>query len=262
MLKYYNVESTKIACWINTRDFGTKKQSLVFIHGSGSDHSVWSHQYARLHPHYNVLAIDLPGHGHSEGTEEVAIENYCHQVKNILDVVNLQSPILIGHSLGAAITLSYAIHYPQRISGIATIGGGIKMPVNASLLQGLKTNPAEAIELFCKYALAKQNREKFMEPLIKSFMHEKTDVLHSDLTACDKLDLTQEISKISLSTLVICGAEDKMTPPEYSRQVATSITGAKLVLIEGAGHMVMMEKPLELNEALNKFAATIADANL
>jgi pimeloyl-ACP methyl ester carboxylesterase len=262
MLKYFNVESTKIASWINSRDFGKKKQSLVFIHGSGSDHSAWSHQYARLHKYYNILAIDLPGHGDSEGTGEVTAESYCRWVKNILDVVNLQNPVLIGHSLGAAITLSFAINYPQKISGIVVVSGGVKMPVNATLLQGLKTNPAEAIELVCKFSLAKENRAKFIAPLIKSLTHARIDVLYCDLTACDKLDLTQELSKISLKALIICGVEDKMTPPDFSRQITESISGAKLCLIEGAGHMVMMERPKEFNDALNKFVATIADAAL
>jgi pimeloyl-ACP methyl ester carboxylesterase len=112
MLKYFNIESTKIACWINGRDFGKHKQSLAFIHGSGSDHSVWSNQYGKLHKDYNILAIDLPGHGQSEGKAQVTVEDYCRWVKNILDVVNLQNPILIGHSLGAAITLTFAVNYP------------------------------------------------------------------------------------------------------------------------------------------------------
>jgi pimeloyl-ACP methyl ester carboxylesterase len=112
MLKYFNVESTKNSCWINGRDFGKHKQSLAFIHGSGSDHSVWSNQYGKLHKDYNILAIDLPGHGQSEGKAQVTVEDYCRWVKNILDVVNLQNPILIGHSLGAAITLTFAVNYP------------------------------------------------------------------------------------------------------------------------------------------------------
>jgi pimeloyl-ACP methyl ester carboxylesterase len=112
MLKYFNVESTKNSCWIKGRDFGKHKQSLAFIHGSGSDHSVWSNQYGKLHKDYNILAIDLPGHGQSEGKAQVTVEDYCRWVKNILDVVNLQNPILIGHSLGAAITLTFAVNYP------------------------------------------------------------------------------------------------------------------------------------------------------
>ena len=78
--------------------------------------------------------------------------------------------------------------------------------------------------------------------------------------ACNNLDLTQELGKIRVPTLVICGAEDKMTPPDCSRQLAASISGAKLEIIEGAGHMVMMERPAEINISLEKFAESISEA--
>jgi pimeloyl-ACP methyl ester carboxylesterase len=261
MLKYFNIESTKIACWVNGRDFGKHKQSLVFIHGSGGDHSAWSRQYAKLHKDYNILAVDLPGHGNSEGNGETSIENYCRWVKNLLDIVDIPNPILIGHSLGAAIALTLAINRPENLSGIVAVGGGMKMPVNPAIFEFLKTNPTESVELICKFSVAKENREKFMAPLIKSLSEAKIEVLHGDLSACNKLDLSRNLSKISLKTLVICGAQDKMTPPDNSREIAANIKGAKLILLEGAGHMVMLERPLEFNEELNNFAATIADRN-
>jgi len=258
MLKYFNIESSKIACWVNSSNFGAHEQSLIFIHGSGGDYSAWAHQYARLHKYYNILAIDLPGHGRSIGSGESGVGNYCLLVKKLLDILHLKKIILVGHSLGAAITLQFALNYPQKIEGIVAVGGGMKMPVNPSLLEFLKTNPTESVELICKFSVAKENRAKFMAPLIKSLTHTRIDVLQGDLSACDKFDVSQEISKISLKALVICGAEDKMTPPEFSRQITEGISGAKLCLIEGAGHMVMMEGPEEFNEALNNFALSIS----
>ncbi|MGD0021574.1 MAG: alpha/beta hydrolase [Smithellaceae bacterium] len=258
MLKYFNIEATKIACWINSSDFGAHEQNLIFIHGSGGDHSLWSLQYAKLHKHYNIVAIDLPGHGRSKGNGESDVGNYCFWIKRLLDILHLKNSILIGHSLGAAIALSLGITYPENLSGIVAVGGGLKMPVNAALLQALLTNPNEAIELICKFSLAKENREKFMAPLVKSLTQARIEVLYGDLSACDKMNLTEEIAKISVPALVICGAEDKMTPPDSSRQIAGGIGGAKLCLIEGAGHMVMMERPKEFNEALNKFVLSIS----
>ena len=260
MLKYFNVESSKIACWVNGSNFGEHEQSLVFIHGSGGDHSAWSHQYAGLHKQYNIAAVDLPGHGSSEGNGESDIERYCLWVKNLLDILQLKNVILVGHSLGAAINLQFAINYPQTIQGIVTVGGGMKMPVNPAIFEFLKANPVESVELICKFSVAKQNREKFMEPLMKSLAQTRTDVLQGDLSACDKFDVSQKISKISVKALAICGAEDKMTPPEFSRQISESISGARLCLIEGAGHMVMMERPEEFNEALKEFALSISKA--
>ena len=154
MLKYFNIESVKITCWINGIDLDKKKQSLFFIHGSGSDHSAWSHQYARLHKKYNIVAINLPGHGRSGGKGEKDVRRYCVWVKKLLDVLDLNGAVLVGHSLGAAIALRFAINYQQEIAGIVLAGSGMKMPVNSFFLELLKTNPpevpAEVIELICK----------------------------------------------------------------------------------------------------------------
>jgi pimeloyl-ACP methyl ester carboxylesterase len=262
MLKYFDIESTKIAFWVNDSDFDKKKLNLVFLHGSGSDHSAWSHQYARLHKHYNIFAVDLPGHGHSGGSGEVNVEDYCLWVKKLLAILDLKKTVLVGHSLGAAIALRFALNYPQIIVGIVLVGGGIKMPVNSFFLEFLKTNPpavpTEVMDLICKYSLAKENRFKFSAPLQKSLSQSKVDVLYGDLSGCNNLDLTQELGKIKAPALVICGAEDKMTPPDFSRQLAAGISGASLEIVEGAGHMVMMERPAEFNMSLTKFAESIS----
>jgi len=140
----------------------------------------------------------------------------------------------------------------------------VKMPVNPFFLEFMKTNPpevpAEVIDLICKYSLAKENRSKFSAPLKKSLSQSSVEVLYGDLSACNNLDLTQELGEISIPALVICGAEDKMTPPECSRQLAASISGATLEIVEGAGHMVMLERPAEFNMSLDKFAESISAA--
>jgi pimeloyl-ACP methyl ester carboxylesterase len=259
VLKYYNIEPAKIACWINNSDFDKHQQSLIFIHGSGSDHSLWSQQYAKLHKHYNIVAVDLPGHGRSQGSGEDDVRTYCVWISKLLNVLHLKNSIVIGHSLGAAITLQFALSYPQDIKGIVVVGGGLKMPVNPFLLEFLKTNPVQAIELICKFSLARENRPKFFDALKKSLSVANINTLYGDLTACDKVDLTKEVEKIAVPALVICGAEDKMMPPDLSRQIAENIDGAKLCLIEGAGHMVMIERQKKFNDILNEFALSIME---
>ncbi|MGD0279958.1 MAG: alpha/beta hydrolase [Smithella sp.] len=261
MLKYFNIESVKIACLVSESDLGAHKQNLAFIHGSGGDHSVWSHQYARLRKKYNVFVIDLPGHGRSGGGGEMDVSRYCVWIKKLLHILDLNKAVLIGHSLGAAIALKFSISYPEEITGIVPVGGGMKMPVNPFFLDYLKTNPvqmpAEIAELICKYSLAKENRPKFLAALQKSISRSKVEVLYGDLLACNELDLTKVTDKIKVPALIICGAEDKMTSPDFSRGLAASIDGANLEIIARAGHMVMMERPAEFNIALDKFIASI-----
>jgi pimeloyl-ACP methyl ester carboxylesterase len=257
MIKQFNIDGREIACWINPDKFGDYEKSLIFIHGSGSDHSGWVQQYSQLHKQFNIIAIDLPGHGASSGSGENDVDSYCLWVKKLFAVIQPKAPIIIGHSLGAAIALTFALHYPQEVTGIVPVGGGIKMPVNPDLLSGLKTNPTEVIDLICKFSLAKENRPALFDPLKKSLAKANVDVLYGDLFACSKLDLTADINKINTPTLVVCGTDDKMTPADFSRKIASAIGGAQLCMIEGAGHMVMLEKPVEFNEAISKFAASI-----
>lgn len=257
MIKIIDIDNIKIACRLHPAEFAERRQSLVFVHGSGGEHTSWVYQYSRLHKQFNMAALDLPGHGLSTGDGESAVDRYCLWIKKLLDVLPLDKPVLVGHSLGAAIVMKFAVLSPQDIKGIVPVGGGLTLPVNPDWLAGLKTNPAKTVELACKYSLAEQNRPRFLEALKKSLAKGRMDVFSGDLTACENFDLTADVGKINVPTLVVCGTEDKMTPASFSRRIAEGIRGAKLCLIEGAGHMVMIEKPVEFNAVLSEFATKL-----
>ncbi len=264
MLKCFDIESVKIACLMGKSDYDTHKKSLIFIHGSGGDHTAWLNQYAQLKEKYNIAMIDLPGHGRSGGSGESHIKDYGVWISKLLEPLGLNRPILVGHSLGAAIALQCAIDHPEKITGIVCLGGGMKMPVNPFMLEFLKTNPseipAEIIDLICKFSLAKENRARLSTVLQKNVSQSKVNILYGDLSACDELNLTGEAEKITVPALIICGAEDKMTPPDLSRELAAKIQKSNLEIIAGAGHMVMIEKPMEFNNVLEKFAMTVSTA--
>jgi pimeloyl-ACP methyl ester carboxylesterase len=260
MLKYFKVGENNIACRVNPGDFGAHAQSLVFLHGSGGNSSAWSEQYSVLHKAFNIAAIDLPGHGQSEGSGERDIFAYVLRVKEILDVLKLERPVLVGHSLGAAIALGFAVKYPQDVSAVVTAGGGLTMPVNPDILDGFAKQPEFILDMMCKISLAKENRPKLYNPLRESLGQTSVDVVAGDMLACSKFDLTGELQEIRVPVLALCGVEDKMTPPAFSEKIAEGIAGAKCVLIEGAGHMAMLEKPEAFNDALTNFCREIASA--
>lgn len=245
-------------------DSDVHKKSLIFIHGSGGDHTAWLTQYAQFKEKYNIAAIDLPGHGRSEGSGESHVKDYSVWINKLLEALGLNKPILVGHSLGAATALQFAIDHPEKIAGIACLGGGVKMPVNPFMLEFLKTSPAEMpaeiIDLMCKFSLAKENRSRLSAVLQKNVSQSKVNILYGDLSACNELDLTGDAEKITVPALIICGAEDKMTPPDLSRELAAKIKNSSLEIITSAGHMVMLERPDEFKMSLDKFAASISTA--
>ncbi|MBP9651138.1 MAG: alpha/beta hydrolase [Syntrophaceae bacterium] len=257
MLKYFKVRENRIACWVNPGDFGAHAQSLVFLHGSGGNSGAWVEQYSVLHKSFNIAAVDLPGHGQSEGSGERDISAYVLRLKEILDVLKLARPVLVGHSLGAAIALGFAAQYPQEVSGVVAAGGGVTMPVNPDILDGFAKQPGLILDLMCKFSIAKENRPKLFGPLRESLGQASVDVVAGDMLACGKFDLTEELQNIRVPVLALCGMEDKMTPPASSEKIAGGITGAKCVLIEGAGHMAMLEKPEAFNDALQNFVAAL-----
>jgi len=257
MIKIIDIDNIKIACRLHPAEFAERRQSLVFVHGSGGEHTSWVYQYSRLHQQFNMAALDLPGHGLSTGDGESAVDCYCLWIKKLLDVLHLNKPVLVGHSLGAAIVMRFAVLYQLDIKGIVPVGGGLRLPVNPDWLAGLHTDPAQIVELACKYSLAEEHRPRFLEALKKSMAKGRMDVFSGDLAACDNFDLTADVGKINVPTLVVCGTEDKMTPASFSRRIAAGIRGAKLCLIEGAGHMVMIEKPVEFNVVLSEFASKL-----
>ena len=125
------------------------------------------------------------------------------------------------------------------------------------IIKGFLSQPDIIMDIICKISLAKANRPEFYDAIRASLAEARVEVMAGDMTACSKFDLTGDINKIKTPLLVVCGTEDKMTPPASSEKIAAEIAGAKLVLIEGAGHMAMMEKPEDFNRAVEDFCETI-----
>jgi pimeloyl-ACP methyl ester carboxylesterase len=257
MINLREIDGRKIACWVNNGNFLPGRKTLVFVHGSGGDHTNWIRQYTSMKDGFNIAALDLPGHGRSEGPGERSVAAYVEWMKKILDGLGISDPVLIGHSLGAAICLSFAIRYDGSAAAVVPVGGGVRMPVNPTILDGLKQDPASIVGMAAKFSIAKQNRDKFSSLLAESLLRIDPEILHGDFSACNDLDIAEAVAGIKVPVLAVCGAEDKMTPPSLSQTIADRIPGARLSLIEGAGHFVMIENPEAFNAALTDFVGSL-----
>jgi pimeloyl-ACP methyl ester carboxylesterase len=257
MIVFHDISSVGIACWVSSQNFTRGRMNLVFIHGSGADHRIWIKQYTKFKDDFNVAVIDLPGHGQSEGTGEQDVTLYVEWVKKFLESLAMEKPVLIGHSLGAAISLVFATRYGEMLSGIVPVGGGARMPVNEMILKGLKTDPEFVIALAAKFSVSKENRERMSRTVIEGLSRANPDILYGDLLACDRLDITGQISRIRIPTLILCGVDDKMTPPTLSQFLRDNIPGSQLSLVENAGHMVMLENEGAFNMLLRTFVESL-----
>ena len=95
-------------------DFDKEKSSILLIHGSGLTHIVWSlHEQFYVSQGFNVLSVDLPGHGNSEGPSLKSIEEISDWVKSIMNVLSVKKLIIIGHSQGCLVGIDFAARYPK-----------------------------------------------------------------------------------------------------------------------------------------------------
>ncbi len=253
MLNHVTVDGIRLAYWTQQVNTDPVKKPLVFIHGSGGDYSTWSEQFEDMRDIGNIFSLELPGHGQSAGEGEDDAGAYAEWVRKAMETIGLHRPVAIGHSLGAAVCLALAHRPESALSGLVLVGGGAELPVNPSFLEGLKADPASFIALAGVVALARGNRERLSAAVSGQLGRTRPEVLYRDFLACSRFDLTAVVSSLTVPTLVVCGMEDRLTPPDLSRHLQGQIPGARIALIEEAGHFVMWEKPGEFNRILGEF---------
>lgn len=234
--------------------------SICFIHGAGFDHSVWvmPARYFARHG-YNVVALDLPGHGRSAGPGLKTIADMADWVLELLDTMNVQQTVLVGHSMGTLIALYIAVNHPQRVSRMALLGTSAPMPVGAPLLAAAADNDHAAIDMANTWSHAvsgelgasampgTHNRvggERWLERMPQG-------TYFADLNACNAFQI--DPARVQAPTLIVAGAADRMTPPAAGRLVAESVQAGTLCILPGCGHAMLSEQPNRVLDALAGF---------
>lgn len=234
-----------------------KGMCLVFIHGSGESSEVWRNQLDALNDNIELIAIDLPGHGKSEKMETLSMEVYIDVIRSLRQLLGKEKLIIAGHSLGGAIAQSFYFKYPNYVQALILCATGAKLRVNNFILNSLKNDfeaYLESIPIAAFYRKTQQsiktqyvNQTKKMDPLI----------VYTDFSICDQFDTREKTPSITVSTLIIVGEADKLTPPKYSEFFEQHIEDAQLIVIEKAGHMVMLENPEKVNKKINNFVKSL-----
>jgi len=226
---------------------------LILVHGAGGDHLHWGSEIRRM-AGLDVYALDLSGHGQSEGTGEQDVTAYCEEIAAFLDRMSLEKVFLAGHSMGGAIAQTFAVNYPERLAGLILVSTGSSLPVNPDLLAQLKDTESlpGAIKMVVKWSFMKGTDPEILESAEKQLLSNRVGVVYGDYFACSKYDLSSEVGNFDLPVLVICGKSDRMTPVEFSKEISSSVKGSKLV-VPDAGHMVITEKQTEVSKIVSDF---------
>ena len=178
---------------------------------------------------------------------------YAGQVYALLQAVGVKKVFLIGHSMGGAIAQTLALSHPERVKGIVLVGTGAKLKVVPLILDGIKDNFKETVQKINQFAYSQKVPADLIEKGVSLMLQCRPEVLYGDFLACDRFDLMNEVEKIDLPALIVCGDDDQLTPVKYSEFLYSRIKGSRLEVLPNAGHMVMMESPHEFNAKIKEF---------
>jgi pimeloyl-ACP methyl ester carboxylesterase len=226
--------------------------SLLLLHGAGGSHLDWPREVRRL-PGVDVISLDLPGHGRSEGPGHDDIAAYGGDVAAFISALGLERVCVAGHSMGGAIAQWLAVQRPQWLASIVLIGSGPRLPVSPKILAALPVDPQSAVSLIMRYAWRKESPPRLVELAAKAMLAGEPDQCYRDFLACDRFDLSGGLGEIEAPALAIFGEDDRLTPPEYGRQLVAGIPRARLLIIKDAGHYVMLEQPRAVAVAVSAF---------
>ena len=235
------------------REHDPSKETVLFVHGTGQDHSIWvlpSRYFAR-HDR-NVLAVDLPGHGRSEGEPLKTIEEMADWAIEVLDAAGLSTAAIVGHSLGSLVAIAAAARHPDRVRVLALVGTTVPMPVSDSLLERAKADDHEAIEMLNFWGFSK-SAQLGGNPTPGNWMlgggmrlmeRARPGVIHTDLKACnDYIEGLDDAAQVACPVLLILGERDRLTPARSALKVAEALPDAEHVIMPGSGHALLAEQP-------------------
>ena len=232
------------------------KRTIVFLHGSGLSHIVWSlsEQYFS-NKGFNVLSIDLPGHGNSEGPCIENIETIADWLEKVFEELKISKVIIVGHSQGCLEALEYSFRFKKRLEKIVFVGGSYKMPVHQDLIDLAENGDSDAVRLMMKWGY--EGSKKFIggnpiERIIQSPRDIK-EILAVDLKACNNYKNGQAAAEnIDFPTLFIFGDLDKMVNLENGKKFSQIVKNSTQHIIN-CGHMIMIENAFEMRDKISEF---------
>ena len=242
------------------REFDASQPTVVMLHGAGFDHTIWAlHTRWFAHHGYGVLAPDLPGHGRSGGAPLATVADMADWTAALLDTAGAAKARLVGHSMGSLIALETAARHPARVSSLGLIGTAATMTVGPDLLKAAQANEAAAIDMVSIWGLGFQAElggslapGLWMHSGAQRVLEQcRPGVLFNDLAACNAYQgALAAAAKITVPTTFILGERDMMTPARAGQALAAALPNSRTVVLRGAGHMMMVERPDELLAAL------------
>jgi len=260
---YFDVNGKRVFATTGGKPFDSNKPVVLFLSGSGLDHTFWGLQ-SRFFAfrQYSVLALDTPGHTHSEGPELASIEALGEWVNDVVETLGADNISVVGHSQGCLTALEFVSRYPDKVRSVTFIGSGLATPVNPGLIAAAGNDPKAAIDMMISWGFGEAGHlhqgpipgNSMAAGGWKTMQRNAPNGLATDLRACDAYKKGEEAAaKISCPHQVILAAKDRMTPRRAGMKLVEHLANPEFHLIEKSGHMIPLEAPNECRSLLREF---------
>ena len=248
---------------IGVADQGSGGIPLVFLHGVGSDKSVWRPQLEHFGGSRRAVAFDYPGYGDSDPAAELATrDDYAAAVFAAMDALGIGSAHVCGLSLGGVVAIAMHAAAPERCASLIIADSFAVHPDGRGIYQrGLEASTSVGMRALAEarapLLLGAGASEELRQEVVETMSHIDPAAFRIGLEAVWLADQRERVAAIDVPVLVIVGNEDKVTPPDLSSELARTIGGAQLHVIDGAGHLGNIEKPDEFNQLVERFIEAV-----
>lgn len=230
--------------------------SAIFIHGAGGTHQSFPASLRQLRSIRPIL-LDLPGHGASGGAGRQSINDYALDVVALMDALEIDSAFVAGHSMGGAIAQQVTLNQPTRVSALALLATGARLPVNPALITGIVADTEATINNLSRWMWTRNAPADMVAQTADIMRSTPPDVIQGDFIACANFDISQSLHHISTPTLILVGDNDKMTPSALSESLNAGIAESELEFVPNAGHMLQLEQPDVTAKAIDRWLSLL-----
>jgi pimeloyl-ACP methyl ester carboxylesterase len=257
---------------------------IVLLHGVTLQAAIWAQQLRSLADEHRVIALDQRGHGRSvPGSLGITIEAMAGDLADVLESLELTDAVIVGHSMGSMVALTLAIERPdvvaERVAGIAIVAGtaGLRLPLpgvawlagvagafgerGLSLLERREVATLPAGDLgyiVTRYAFGTAPKKAYVDLTLEIVREMEAASLAAILPDVIAFDVWDRLAAVEVPMLIAVGSRDRLTPPSHARRLRRAIASSRLLVLEEAGHMLMLERHAALDKDLLRFAREVA----